>query len=191
MKPSPSLSPRIDRKWALAALPLALAVVLSARPAAAQSTTPATNVTASATVVTPLTISSASALNFGTFAAGGTTGTVTISPSGSPRASSGGVTLVATSAGTASSVVLAGTPSTAFTLNLPGSTVSLTGPGSAMTLSNFTTNLSGTGLGGTGVGGAIGSSGSLTFAIGATLNVGANQAAGSYSATFPITVTYQ
>ncbi|MDD3272752.1 MAG: DUF4402 domain-containing protein, partial [Bacteroidales bacterium] len=32
--------------------------------------------------------------------------------------------------------------------------------------------------------------GSETFSVGATLNVGANQVAGSYTATFPVVVNY-
>lgn len=182
--------PRMDKPWALAALPLALAAVLSANPVAAQTTTPTTNVSTTATVVTPLTISSAGALGFGTFSAGSAAGTVVVSPT-SVRSATGGVTLVATTGGTASAVTLAGTGGTAFTLNLPTSTINLTGPGTAMTLSSFTTSLTGTGLGGSGVGGSIPSSGTLSFAVAATLNVNANQTPGSYSGTFPITITYQ
>jgi hypothetical protein len=185
-----NLLQRLDNRWALAALPLALAAVLSTNPAAAQTTSPATNVTASATVVTPLTISSASALNFGTFASGSSAGTVVLSPA-SARSSTGGVTLVATNSGTATTVSLAGAGGTAFTLNYPSTTINLTGPGTAMTLSNFTTSLTGTGLGGTGVGGTMPSSGTLSFTVGGTLNVGASQVAGSYSGTFPLTITYQ
>lgn len=54
-----------------------------------------------------------------------------------------------------------------------------------MTLSNYTNNAAAT------FSGTLGSGpGTVTFDVGATLNVGANQAGGSYSGTYTVTVDY-
>lgn len=53
-----------------------------------------------------------------------------------------------------------------------------------MTMTNITSNL-------VGLAGTIPANGAQTFQIGGTLSVGADQLSGTYSATLPITITYQ
>ena len=73
-----------------------------------------------------------------------------------------------------------GTAGSAYSVSVPTSVV-LTGAGSAMSAT-----LSGTDAGA----GAIGSNGTSTVTVSGALAVGANQAAGSYSGTFDVTVNY-
>jgi hypothetical protein len=146
-----------------------------------QTTTPAVNVPASATVVTPLTIGAVTTLNFGAFAPGVVEGSVTIPPTGNRTGSN--VTLMATNTGAASTINVAGDPNLVVTANLPSSPVTLSaGASTVMTVSAFTTNLVEKTK--------ILPSGTLSFQIGATLTVKAGQATGIYSGVVPITVTY-
>jgi hypothetical protein len=115
-------------------------------------------------------------------AAGG--GTVVVSPAG-VRSGNGAVVLL--SGGTVSSAAFtlseSGTgESLAWTsIALPASATLTGSDGASMTLTNFTSTPSGSLAGST-----------LTvLSVGATLNVAANQRAGSYSGTFAVTVDYQ
>jgi hypothetical protein len=95
--------------------------------------------------------------------------------------------------GTARAIAQTTTPSAA-TFNVTGlagtlftasglASVTISNGSATMTVGQFTIN-------GTFSGGQIGTNGTATFNIGATLTVGPRQAIGTYSGTFPITVTY-
>lgn len=159
-----------------------LALLVGSTQAWAQFSTQGT-VNTSAAVVRTLSITSATELSFGTFSAGATAGTLTITSEGN-RTATGGVTPVSTSLGSRAVVSLAGTPATSFSVSLPGS-VQLTpaSGGASMTLASFTTTL-------TGLQGILNSGGTGSFGIGGTLSVGANQAIGVYSGSFSVTLTY-
>lgn len=159
-----------------------LALLLGSSSVWAQFSTQGT-VNTSASVVRTLSITSATELSFGTFSSGATAGTLTITSDGN-RTATGGVTTVSTSPGSNAVVSLAGTPATSFSVSLPGS-VQLTSAsgGASMTIASFTTSL-------TGLQGSLNSSGTGSFGIGGTLSVGANQAIGVYSGSFPVTLTY-
>lgn len=122
------------------------------------------------------------ALAFGSFAPGVSSGAVTISAAGA-RSSGGGVFLVASGAGSAASYTVGGTSSATYAITLPsnGVVVLTSGPNS-MAVNNFSSNPVGTGV--------MGGGGTQTLAVGATLTVGANQATGSYSGSFNVTVEY-
>lgn len=75
---------------------------------------------------------------------------------------------------------VAGKKNTAFTITLPGS-ITLDSGGNSMTLNTFTSNPAV---------GLLDSAGAATITVGATLQVGANQATGSYTGLFDITVNY-
>ena len=123
-------------------------------------------------------------MNFGSFAVTGGAGTAAIDPSTGARTVSGGLFQAgATGFHPASLNVLlcGGAGPLRFDVVLPPS-ASLTGSdGAAMTVDAFTSSPSGTGIGGSTVTPAV-------LNLGATLHVGANQAAGSYSGTFMVTV---
>jgi protein-disulfide isomerase len=121
-------------------------------------------------------------LAFGSFAPGVSSGTVTISPAGA-RSSGGGVFLVSSGAGAAASYTVGGTSSATYAITLPsnGEVVLTSGPNS-MAVNNFSSSPAGTGV--------IGGGGTQTLSVGATLTVGGNQATGSYSGSFNVTVEY-
>lgn len=143
-------------------------------------TTPVFNVNASATVVTPVTIASASTLNFGAFAPGSSDGTVVIPSAGSRSGTN--VILMATNVGAPSTITVAGDPNMSVTLDLPGAVTTLVSGQNQMTVDKFETNLA--------KNTRLLPNGTLSFQLGATLNVKANQATGTYSGTVPITVSY-
>lgn len=121
------------------------------------------------------------ALAFGKFVAG-SGGSVTVSPGG-VRSASGGVVLVPSGAGTAAQFAVSGDANLTYAISLPGNgVVSLTSGSNSMALNNFTSSPNLTG--------ALSVGGSQTLAVGATLSVGSNQASGSYSGTFDVTVNY-
>jgi len=127
-------------------------------------------------------IENVQSLSFGSFVAGNS-GSVTVSTTGN-RNAVGGVVLIPSSLGTAAQFTVSGEPNMTYTIQLPGNDfVSLTGPGIDMFVNNFTSTPSG-------VGGQLGAGGSQALSVGGTLNVGSDQAPGSYSGTFSVTVNY-
>lgn len=159
-----------------------LALAVAAPPVWAQNSTSA-DVNASATVVRTLAVTSTTELSFGTFAAGSTSGTVTMSAIGN-RSFSGGVTLVAANPGSQATVNLGGTPGTAYSVSLPSSVQLNAATGSAtMSLATFTTTIVGPQA-------TLNTSGTGSFGIGGTLTVNANQPIGTYSGSFTVTLNY-
>lgn len=125
------------------------------------------------------------ALAFGKFVAG-SGGSVTVSPGG-VRSASGGVVLVPSGPGAAAQFSVTGDPSVIYSITLPANgVVSLTSGGNSMALNNFTSTPSAS----TPSTGLLSAGGSQTLSVGATLSVGSNQASGSYSGTFDVTVNY-
>lgn len=134
--------------------------------------------TASVEIADPITITKDSDLSFGTVVPSAAAGTVVVSTAGT-RSVTGGVTELGGTI-SAAEYTVAGYGNSAFSITLPA-TVSLTGTGDPMTAGTFNHDLGGS---------PALSSGSASFAVGATLNVGANQAPGAYSGTFDVTVAY-
>lgn len=140
--------------------------------------------TATATIVTPISITKNVDMNFGNISATNA-GTVVLVPSGT-RTNTGGVTLPAT-AGTVSAAEFNVTGSAGFTfgISLPQTDLVLTNAtgNQTMTVNTFTSAPSSTG---TLTGGAT------SLKVGATLNVKAGQAAGVYTnaAGFNVIVNY-
>lgn len=139
-----------------------------------------TTATATATIITPIAISNTADMDFGNVASSATAGTVVLTPAGA-RSTTGGVTLPAT-IGTVSAATFDVTGESGFTyaITLPGVATTITSGGNTMTVGTWTSNPSGTGTltGGT-----------STLTVGATLNVGINQPAGTYVSGTPFTVT--
>lgn len=125
-------------------------------------------------------------LSFGAFAAG-TGGTVTISPQ-SARTATGDVTLMTGgqfSQGSAASFDVSGTANATYQITLPADgTITLSGSnGGSMSVSSFVSSPSGEGQ--------LSSVGTQTLYVGATLGVGSNQAPGTYSGSFNVTLVFQ
>ena len=163
-------------KKVIITLTFSLFGLLSTTTVFAQATASAN---ASATIVTPISISKNTDMNFGNIATNGTVGTVVLSPA-SGRTFTGGVSLPATTGTvTAASFTVEGSGSYTYAITLPSSVV-ITSGSDQMSVNNFTSTPSTTGTL---------SSGSQTITIGATLNLIASQAEGSYTSATPFAVT--
>jgi len=140
-----------------------------------------TTSSASATIVTPITIAKTADINFGNVAVSSTAGTVILSNSGT-RSLTGGVTLPATTGTvTAGAFTITGAANYTYSITLPSTATNLTSGVNNMTVNAFNSN--------PGTTGTLNGSGTQTLKVGATLNVGASQAAGSYTSPTPFTVT--
>ena len=140
------------------------------------------NAPASATIVAPIGISKTVDMNFGNVAVSASAGTVVLTPAGA-RTTTGGCTLPAV-VGTvaAAAFTVTGTGTYTYSITLP-TTLTITDGTHNMTVTTYTSNPSGTG--------AL-VAGTQTLTVGATLNVGASQAANLYTNApgFPVTVNY-
>ena len=157
-------------------------VIVSANSSFAQALATAS---ASATIITPISIVKTIDMNFGNVAVSATTaGTAVLSPAGT-RAAGGGVTLPATNGTVAAATfVVSGQASYTYAITLPSSCTIVDGSSNNMTVNAFTSSPSSTGT--------LSSGGTQTLTVGATLNVGFGQTAGFYTnATgVPVTVNY-
>ncbi|RWW91747.1 DUF4402 domain-containing protein [Flavobacterium cerinum] len=163
-------------KKVIITLTFSLFGLLSTTSVFAQATASAN---ASATIVTPISISKNTDMNFGNIATNGTVGTVVLSPA-SGRTFTGGVSLPATTGTvTAASFTVQGSGSYTYAITLPSSVI-ITSGSDQMTVNSFTSTPATTGTL---------SSGTQTITIGATLNLIASQAQGSYTSATPFAVT--
>jgi hypothetical protein len=131
--------------------------------------------TAAATIVSPIAITKATDMNFGNVASSAAAGTVVLAPGGG-RTANLGVTLPAT-VGTVSvaSFNVSGTPNYTYSITLPAGATTITSGGNSMTVDTWTSSPT------VAAGGLLSGAGTQTLNVGATLNVGISQAAGSYS----------
>lgn len=145
----------------------------------AQSTASAS---ASATIVTPISIAKNVDMNFGNIAVTATAGTVVLASDGT-RTKTGGVTLPATvGTVTAASFLVSGQANYTYSITLPSAAVVLTSNSNTMNATAFTSNIAATA-------GALSTTGSQTLNVGATLSVAASQPAGTYTTATPFDVT--
>lgn len=151
-----------------------LATVASSGAAQAASVT----ASASATIATPIAISQTAGMDFGSVSASATAGTAVLSTTG-VLTPTGGVSALGGTP-TAAAFSVSGQSGSTFAISLPTS-ATLSNGASSMTLNAFAHNA--------GVTPAL-TGGTKTFNVGATLNIGANQAAGAYSGTYAVTVNY-
>lgn len=151
---------------------------VSLASAASAATTATANV--SAEVLSTLTLTANSALNFGQVAAN-TGGSVTVNAD-STVSSTG--SLISSGARAPAGFTVTGSPNANVVLTLPTSaTLTRAGGTETMAINGFNSNSTGTlQLSGTG---------SASFAIGGKLTVASGQAAGVYNGTFAVAVEYQ
>lgn len=136
-----------------------------------------------ADILTPIAVSKTTDMQFGKIVSSVAGGNVVLGVDNSRTPT--GVTLPATT-GTVSAAVfhVTGSGDYTYTITLPAAPITLTGPDDkTMTISNFTSNPSGTGQL---------TDGAQDVAVGAKLNIGANQEAGTYTnnSDFTISVNY-
>jgi hypothetical protein len=148
---------------------------------------------ADATIVTPLSLIKDDDLEFGSLLASGTLGTVVVPPSGA-RTSSGGV-ILAPGASFPSRFAGYGKVGQSVQISLGANSITLNrvGGGGTMTVDTFTIGSTPTAVLSTNpqVFTISASNGIFNFPVGATLRVKANQATGSYTGTFNLTLVYQ
>lgn len=169
---------------------IAFGLVASATGAMAQSSATATG-NATATVIRPITLASSVDLAFGSVVPSGAAGTLALTAASPAVPTAVGVTQPGTQAGAVTAAVfdVGGEGSFTYSITLPAAPATITGPAAAtMTVDTFTKSAV-AGVLGT-LSGAAGAAGAQSFYVGGTLHVGANQAPGSYSGTFSVTVAY-
>jgi hypothetical protein len=154
--------------------------LLAAATASAQANSASTSANANARVVTPISIAKTADMNFGDVVAGGSAGTVVLTPAGA-RSATGGTTLGSGTSVAAAAFNVTGQANATYAITLPAS-ATVTSGANSMTVDTFTSNPSGTGT--------LSGGGSQALSVGATLNVGASQATGTYTGSFNVTVTY-
>ena len=135
-----------------------------------------------ATILTPIAITKTVDMNFGNIAVSPTVGGTVVLPTTGVRTLTGGVTLpVVTGTVTAATFTVTGEGTSTYSITLPSSAITLNGPSSAtMTVQSFVSTPSSTGTL---------TAGTQQIKVGATLNVAAAQAAGSYTNASGLFVT--
>lgn len=165
----------------------ALLLAPAASPALAQGSA---QTDAEAIVLRPLSFFKVNDLDFGDIIASGSAGTVRLYPDGS-RTKTGGVTL-AGNGGEPARFAGLGTPQRQVNISLGSNTIWITGPGTRMRVRDFEIGSTPTAILSTSptrfrIDSVLGN---YNFPVGATLEVGANQAPGDYSGSFTITLNY-
>lgn len=158
------------------------AIALASLFVASDSQAAQATANATATVMTPISISKTADLRFGKFSAL-TGGTVVISTAGA-RSATGAVVLSSTDAGGAAAFTVSGDASATYAITLPSSATitHTTDATKTMSVGSFGSNPSGTGT--------LSAGGSQALAVGGTLTVGSAQTVGSYTGTFNVSVEY-
>ena len=157
------------------------AVALSAGLYTTVASAAGVTTSASANVITPMTIAEVTALDFGDVGVGALGGDVTLAPGGGRSVTAGDAEIIAGGSNTAGTFTITGQPNKAYTLTYPAAAVDISGGVGTMDVGAFTDNSSGT----------IPLAGTENFNVGATLTIGGGQAAGLYSNTYTLTVNYQ
>lgn len=169
--------------FGMAAMACALAAL--ADPAFAAPSSSTVSGSAQAVILTPLTIAPINALRFGQLTRPTAAGTVVMSPSGTITTTGGVITSTAIAQTTPrgpGTFAVVGEAGRAFSVSLP--TVVILRQGTRnMRLTAFRSNWT--------AGAVFSASRTFALSVGATLNVRANQAIGTYTGTYTVTVTYQ
>lgn len=172
-----TLDMRISPKVTFARSAVAAALVVAGASAHAATDT----ASASAEVITPISITNTGDLAFGRFSAN-SGGGVVIATDGS-RSTTGSVALYTGSTVSAASFDVAGLDGASYAITLPADgTITLSdGASATMAVDAFASNPSGTG---------VLTGGSQSIAVGATLTVASGQTPGVYTGSFDVTVEY-
>lgn len=120
-------------------------------------------------------------LVFGDIASSSIAGTIILTPSGS-RTSTGGATINSTIAGSPATFDIQGDVNATYIITLPPSVVLNGSSTGSMIVDNFTSSPSSTGV--------LDGTGKQALFVGGILNVGSNQAFGSYTGQMAVTVAY-
>lgn len=157
---------------------LAVAAIAVALSAGSKAMAADASGTANATMVAPISMAATSAMEFASLAATTTAGTVVLSTAGARSGTD--VDVLSGGSPAAAVFTVSGANNATYSLTLPSTPQTLTSGGDTMTLTAFTEDSTET----------LNGSGSEAFNVGATLNVGISQPAGSYTGTYTVTVAY-
>lgn len=151
--------------------------------AVAQAQGASASATASAKVIASLTITKTQDLNFGALTSGASAGTAVIDGTTGSRTTTGGITAVIGAPNPVpAQFTVTGEPTKTYTIALPSSAVTITSGANSMTVDTFTSD--------TASPATLPVGGSMPIQVGATLHAAANQAPGTYSGNFTVTVLY-
>ena len=142
------------------------------------------DVQAEARIVSGIAITNTGGLAFGKIVRSAAAGTVVLDPSTNQLTTKDGVSLGQNAGFNAAYFTVNGEPGYNFQLAVPSS-ISISNGAASMNVEHFTTSL------GSANQGMLNLNGSLTFSIGATLKVEANQSTGTYAGSFTVTAAYQ
>lgn len=151
-------------------------------PAAAQGAPAIRSATSRAAVLNPLSVLKRADLDFGTLAVAGA-GTAIVNPVNGALTTTGAITRVGTSAHPAT-FTGTGSKNSVVHIRVPTAPITVTRVGGTETMTVSTWTLDGS------ANRKIPPSDVFNFAVGATLNVAAAQAPGTYVGTFNVTVQY-
>ena len=162
-----------------------LILLVATQSVKAQNPEATATANSSANIIKVISITNSQDLLFGNIIASSGGGTVVISSDGSSSAVYSGIAAPTGNEGSRQPAIFTveGELSATYSITLPGDGVielTKTG-GDPMTLETFTHNANGL---------LSNVDGTETFNVGATLNVNANQASGTYTGSFPVTVAY-
>lgn len=133
-----------------------------------------------------LSVNQVSELNFGSIERLTGNSVVRLNPATSQRtvvSGASGINLVSAPASTAGQFGISGEPNVNISITLPSSVTLIGSNGGSMTVNNFTASPSSTAT-------SLDNNGNRTLLVGADLNIGANQTAGTYSGTYNLTINY-
>ncbi|TVR77804.1 MAG: DUF4402 domain-containing protein [Saprospirales bacterium] len=139
-------------------------------------------VTATAEIVKPLSIEKLSDLSFGFILVDSDGGTATFDPDGNIVLTGGLVFINGGINPIQASFQISGRPETGINIELPQEVTLLHSDGYEMVLDNFYSD--------SGSNPVLDAQGKLDFILYSTLNVSSSQESGSYSASFPVIITY-
>jgi hypothetical protein len=143
---------------------------------------------ANALVIEPLSIVEFAAMDFGTVAGGPGADTIILTTAGGRSVGGTDARLIATGAGAAGNFTITGEPSQTYILSISAGATLTDGGANSMTVDTFTNDAPPTPT--------LDGAGSDTLLVGGTLNIGANQAGGTYStgsaggSPYVVTVNY-
>lgn len=136
---------------------------------------------ASAEIISAITISKTTDMDFGMVANNATTGGTVILDNAATTGRTGSADIITASAFQNAVFTINAENLYTYSISLPTSDITLTSGVNTMTVNGFTDNLDGS---------ATGTGADQTLYVGATLNVGANQVVGDYTGTFDVSVNY-
>lgn len=167
-------------KRKLSALGLAAGLLLNGPSAEAAQNARTVTANANARIITAISITKLVDLQFRDIVPGAAAGTVVMSPAG-VRTSTGGTTLGNGAGSSPASFRVTGQPNASYAVVLPN-LINVSNGVQTMRVNTFRRAPAGAVN--------LGAGGAQTLSVGATCRVAANQAAGTYTANFNVTVSY-